>query len=102
MTTTAEPDATQQPAEQPAVRPDIALMRATINRAEANSRPGVNTHSGWLAAIRTGITQAGEATAIAQAAPYLVDLHPRSHPAALRAAAIRAINKDVPHATGGS
>lgn len=93
---------TTTPPEPTAPRPDIDLMSATIGRVQANAQPGVNTHSGWLAAIRAGITPVGETTAIAQAAPYLSGLHPRAHPAALRAAAIRAINRDVPHSTAGT
>lgn len=76
-------------------RPERALMRAANACVTANAQPGASHHAGWLAAIRTGITAQGEARALAVAGPYVGALAPNPRSGALRAAAIRAINKDV-------
>src|SRR3954453_4005991 len=80
---------------------DIRLMAATNEWVKQNLQPG-NKHSGRLAGIRAGITRAGEAHALAQAAGFVGGLGERQLTSALRAAAIRAINKDVDHTKFGS
>ncbi len=77
------------------VNPDLLLMSVTNQRVAAHNTHGSNAHAGWLADLRAGITPAGELRAIARAAPYITGLGARSHSAAIRAAAIRAINRDV-------
>lgn len=77
-------------------KPEI-LMAVTNKRVEENAIPGSNRHSGWLAGIRSGITPSGEVQAIAHAGPYVAELGPRRRQGVIRAAAIRAINKDVRH-----
>lgn len=82
-------------------RPDIkkreTLMAVTNRRVLENAVPGSNRHSGWLAGIRSGITPSGELQALAHAGAYVCELSPRRRRGAIRAAAIRAINKDVRH-----
>lgn len=76
-------------------KPRPSLMEATNRNVAANRQPGSNAFSGWLAAVRCGITAAGETQAMSQAAPWLIEVPKSRHSASLRAAAIRAINKDV-------
>ncbi len=75
--------------------PATRLMGETNRRVRANLRPGSREQAGWLAAIRLGITPTGEAPAMSRAAPYVADLDSRARSAALRGAAIRAINMEV-------
>jgi len=72
------------------------LIRITNTRVAANLKPG-NAHAGWLATIRSGITRAGEPGAISAAGPYLGGVPERYHRPLIRAAALRAIHKEVPH-----
>ncbi|MFC6154798.1 type I-E CRISPR-associated protein Cse2/CasB [Nocardioides yefusunii] len=82
------------------VTPTQALMQETLRRLAANRVPGSNLYSGWLADLRHGITRTGESRAVVPAGPYLGGLSPRERSGALRAAAIRASNKDVRNAKG--
>lgn len=76
--------------------PAKGLMEVTIERLAANRAPGSNLYSGWLADLRHGITRSGESFAIKSAGPYLNGLSSRlQRSGAIRAAAIRAVNKDV-------
>lgn len=77
------------------LRPEAQLMSHTNRCVVANLRPGSSQFSGWLAAIRAGITPAGEVRALSAAGQHVSMLRPRQRTGALRAAAIRAINKDV-------
>ncbi|MFV0550842.1 MAG: type I-E CRISPR-associated protein Cse2/CasB [Anaerorhabdus sp.] len=73
------------------------LMAVTNARVAENAIPGSNRHSGWLAGIRRGITPSGEVHALVSAGPYVASMPERWRQGAIRAAAIRAINKDVRH-----
>lgn len=73
-----------------------SLMDVTSARLAANRVPGSNAYSGWLADLRHGITRSGESHAVRSAGPYLGGLNtPLQRSGAIRAAAIRAANKDV-------
>jgi len=91
-----------QPTGLPEEAVSASLMAVVNKRVAANAVPGSNAYSGWLAAIRSAITPTGEAMAIAQAAPWLRGMGDRRRSAELRAAAIRAINKDVRQAASGT
>lgn len=82
---------------EPGRKKPATLMAVTNARVAENAIPGSNRHAGWLAGIRTGITPSGELQAMAHAGPYIADLNPRLRQGVIRAAAIRAINKDVRH-----
>lgn len=79
-------------------KPETLLMAVTNSRRDANQQPGSNAHSGWLAQIRAGIIPSGEPQALPAAGKYIADLkNAQQRTGALRAAAIRAINKEVRH-----
>lgn len=87
----------------PTPTPDVQdpvthLMAVTNQRLNANLLPGSNAHSGWLASIRCGITPHGELQALPAAGRYIAALSQDGRRGAIRAAAIRAINKSVNHA----
>lgn len=90
-------DSTQIEPTPVADKPWELLMRTTNTRVALNAKPGSNAYSGWLAAIRAGITPSGELTATSRAGAFVAGLNPTQRSGVLRAAAIRAINKDVSH-----
>lgn len=94
--TEAGEDTTATPGPSPE-RSETALMAVTNARVAENAIPGSNRHSGWLAGIRSGITPSGEVQALTHAGPYVAELSSRRRRGVIRAAAIRAINKDVRH-----
>lgn len=78
-------------------RPDAAwLARAVQKRLDENRVPGGNRPwAGFLASVRTGLTPSGDVWAHQVTARFTAGLRESQARGARRAAAIRAINKDV-------
>ena len=71
-------------------------MRETSRRIQAHNRQGSSAYAGWLADLRAGIVRLGEPRAIRSAGRFVATLPAHARSGAIRAAAIRAINYDVP------
>jgi CRISPR type I-E-associated protein CasB/Cse2 len=81
---------------------DRSLMSVVEQRLRANREGlGRRPYSGFLAAVRCGLTPQGDLQAHAVTAPYTIGLTGSQARGARRAAAIRATHKDVPRTSPG-
>lgn len=91
MDETAPKEGRESPAN-----PNYRLMEVISFRLGENRRPGSGRpFAGFLAAVRSGLTQAGDVQAHIVCAPFTGGLSVERARAARRAAAIRAVHKDV-------
>ncbi len=77
-------------------RAELHLMNVTVARVRANANDVSRPHAGWLAAVRTGLVAASEPLSLPATAPFTTRLRGEAQRiGARRAAAIRAVNKQV-------